>query len=176
MRYHQLTSEERYALSTLRKQGFSQAYIARALGRHRSTIGREIHRNARRDGGYRSFTASEMARGRRSRSRRNWHFTDRDWTLVNEKLEELWSPEQISGRLRQLGVLTISHETIYRYVWNDMLRGARCIASCAARASSGANAIAPMTAGDGWPASATSPNARRQPTTVRASAISRAIQ
>jgi transposase, IS30 family len=123
MRYHQLTSEERYALSTLRKQGFSQAYIARALGRHRSTIGREIQRNARRDGGYRPFTASEMARGRRSRSRRNWHFTERDWSLVNQKLEELWSPEQISGRLARLGVLTISHETIYRYVWDDRSRG-----------------------------------------------------
>jgi transposase, IS30 family len=123
MRYRQLTSEERYALSTLRKQGFSQAYIARALGRHRSTIGRELQRNTRKDGGYRACTAQERANGRRSRSRRNWHFTDQDWSVVNEKLEELWSPEQISGRLRRLGVLRISHETIYRYVWDDRSRG-----------------------------------------------------
>lgn len=123
MRYHQLTSEERYALSTLRKQGRSLAEIARALGRHRSTIGRELQRNARKDGGYRPFTASEVARGRRSRSRRNWHFTEADWCLVDQLLGELWSPEQISGRLRRFGVLTISHETIYRYVWNDRLRG-----------------------------------------------------
>ena len=32
---------------------------------------------------------------------------------------KLWSPEQISGRLRLLGLLSISHETIYRYVWKD---------------------------------------------------------
>ena len=33
-RYRQLTSEERHTLSTLRKQGYQQAAIARALGRH----------------------------------------------------------------------------------------------------------------------------------------------
>ncbi len=65
MRYHQLTSEERYALSTLRKQGWSVARIARALGRHRSTIGREIARNQRKDGGYRPRTAG-TARARRT--------------------------------------------------------------------------------------------------------------
>lgn len=123
MRYHQLTSEERYALSAFRKQGYNQSQIAKALGRHRSTICRELRRNSRKDGGYRPSTADDFARGRRSRSRRNWQFTDRDWALVREKLQELWSPEQISGRLKQKRLLHISHETIYRYVWNDMLRG-----------------------------------------------------
>ena len=45
-KYHQLTSEERYALSTLRKQGFTQGAMARALGRHPSTISRELRRNS----------------------------------------------------------------------------------------------------------------------------------
>ena len=123
MRYHQLTSEERYALSVLRKQGLNNCQIARELGRHRSTIGREIERNARKDGGYRPNKADEYARARRWRSRRNWHFTDQDFALVREKLLELWSPEQIAGRLRAQRKLRISHETIYRYVWNDWLRG-----------------------------------------------------
>lgn len=123
MKYHQLTSEERYALSALRKQGFNQSQIARALGRHRSTISREIKRNAREDGGYRPSTAQDYTNGRRSRSRRNWQFTEDDWGLVRQKLHEYWSPEQISGRFRRKRVLRISHETIYRYVWNDMLRG-----------------------------------------------------
>jgi IS30 family transposase len=109
MRYHQLTSEERYE--------------PRELSRHRSTIGREIQRNAREDGGYRPSTADDYARARRWRSRRNWHFTEQDFALVREKLLELWSPEQIAGRLREQGKLFISHETIYRYVWNDWLRG-----------------------------------------------------
>lgn len=123
MRYHQLTPEERYALSAFRKQGFNQSQIARALGRHRSTICRELQRNTRKDGGYRPSTAGERARGRRTRSRRNWQFTDQDWALVRECLQDLWSPEQIAGRLRKQRRLSISHETIYRYVWNDWLRG-----------------------------------------------------
>lgn len=123
MKYHQLTSEERYALSALRKQGLNQSQIARALGRHRSTISREIRRNERTKGCYRPFEADQATRGRRYRSRRNWRFTDSDLALVRSRLELLWSPEQISGRLRAERVLRISHETIYRYIWNDMLRG-----------------------------------------------------
>ena len=124
MRYHQLTSEERYALSTLRKQGLNQSQIARALGRHRSTISRELRRNARQKSTwYRPINAQEMTNGRRRRSRPNWRFTESDLALVRSKLELLWSPEQIAGRLRAEGLLRISHETIYRYIWNDMLRG-----------------------------------------------------
>jgi IS30 family transposase len=43
--------------------------------------------------------------------------------LVLECLGQLWSPEQISGRLRRLGLLSISHETIYRYIWADRAVG-----------------------------------------------------
>jgi transposase, IS30 family len=134
VRYHQLTSEERYALSALRRQGLSQAEIGRTLGRHPSTIGRELKRNSRKDGGYRPFTAGEMTRGRRGRSRRNWRFGEPEWALVLSRLARHWSPEQIAGRLRREKLLCISHETIYRYIWYDkrfggslylFLRGAR---------------------------------------------------
>ena len=47
-KYHQLTSGERYALSTLRRQGYTQGAMARALGRHPSTISRELSRTAAR--------------------------------------------------------------------------------------------------------------------------------
>ena len=121
--YHQLTSEERYALSALRKQGCSPARIARVLGRHRSTIYREVRRNSRKDGGYRPSTAHDFARWRRSRSRRNQRFTDADWDVVRDRLEQLWSPEQIAGRLRVDRVLSISHESIYLHIWSDKKRG-----------------------------------------------------
>jgi len=122
-KYHQLTSGERYELRALRRQGCSNAEIARALGRHRSTIGREIARNSRKDGGYRPYTADEMTRARRRRSRRNRRFTGPDWALVVARLQEEWSPEQISGRLALSGELRISHETIYRYVWDERRHG-----------------------------------------------------
>ena len=121
--YHQLTSEERYAIATLRKQGLVPAAIALALGRHRSTIYREIKRNRRKDGGYRWFTAGEKTRGRRSRSRRNQRFTPADWELVESWLREDFSPDQVSGWLLRFRLLSISHETIYRYVWDDRQRG-----------------------------------------------------
>jgi IS30 family transposase len=121
--YRQLTSEERYALSTLRKQGYGVRGIARALGRAPSTISREVGRNSRKDGGYRAFTADQRARARRSRSRRNQRIRAADWALVLTFLTQEWSPEQISGWLRTHGLLHISHESIYRHIWRDKRRG-----------------------------------------------------
>ena len=124
-RYRQLTSGERYALSALRKQGCNQAAIARALGRHRSTISREVRRNSkdRRGRAYRPDLADDYARWRRGRSRRNRRFEATDWALVQTSLKQQWSPEQISGWLRLKGRLSISHETIYRYIWEDRRSG-----------------------------------------------------
>ena len=45
MSYHQITREERYTISALRKQGYKTSRIATVLGRHRSSIYREIRRN-----------------------------------------------------------------------------------------------------------------------------------
>ena len=124
MRYHQLTSEERYMISALRKQGIHSAEIARNLGRHRSTICREVQRNsARWDGHYRPSIAVERTSGRRSRSRKKSQFRPNDWRQVLELLHQDWSPEQISGHLRAQRTLSISHETIYRRVKCDRRRG-----------------------------------------------------
>ena len=40
--YPQITAAERYTLGLLRRLGYTAAAIARVLGRHRSTIGREV--------------------------------------------------------------------------------------------------------------------------------------
>ena len=135
MTYRQLSPEERYMLAALRRQGLNQSEIARALGRHRSTVCREVRRNSTRaDGRYRAFTAQERTNGRRSRSRRNSRFSAEDFARVEELLRRQWSPEQVAGHLARSGLLSISHETIYRHVWRDKkdggalhthLRGAR---------------------------------------------------
>ena len=118
--YPQITAAERYTLGTLRRLGYTAAAIARILGRHRSTIGREVRRNATRyDGGYRPQLADGYARSRRSRSRRNQRFSAADWAQVHVRLRENWSPEQVAGRLRLAHQLRISHETIYRHIWAD---------------------------------------------------------
>src|SRR2546421_10188530 len=67
MLYRQITFAERYTLGLLRQRGLRPAAIARVLGRHRSTIGREVRRNqAHSDGTYRPPLADWYARGRRS--------------------------------------------------------------------------------------------------------------
>jgi IS30 family transposase len=126
MAYHQLSSEERYMIAALRHAHLNLSQIAKRIGRHRSTISREIRRNAaRHDGGYRAHGAIERTRARRSISRCNQHFSKQDLALVERKLREDWSPEQISGRLRDNGQLSISHETIYIHVWRDKEAGGR---------------------------------------------------
>jgi IS30 family transposase len=42
---------------------------------------------------------------------------------VDELLCRQWSPEQVAGYLRWQGLLSISHETIYRHVWRDKRQG-----------------------------------------------------
>jgi IS30 family transposase len=122
VQYHQITPAERYTLATLRKQvpALTVAEIARLMGRHRSTIGREIARNSsRRDGVYRSGHAGDETNRRRWRSGRNRRFVPADWTLVVRLLREGLSPEQISGRLRLERRLEISYESIYRFIRRD---------------------------------------------------------
>ena len=46
MKYRQLDGAERSALAALRMVGLKSAEIARELGRHRSTVSRELKRNA----------------------------------------------------------------------------------------------------------------------------------
>src|SRR5947208_9036241 len=124
MLYRQITSAERYTLGLLRQRGLSAAAIARVLGRHRSTIGREVRRNGTpRDGCYRPQLADWYACGRRSHSRRNQQFTAADWARIQGLLREDWSPEQVAGWLQRHRELAISHETIYRYVWADKRSG-----------------------------------------------------
>ena len=124
MKYHQLTSDERYTISLLRKEGYCPASIARILGRHRCTIGREIARNSCiYDGHYRHSKAQERTNGRRRSSRRGKHHTEAQYRIVNALLVLKWSPEQISGHLRRTGQFQISHETIYRHVWADQRNG-----------------------------------------------------
>ncbi len=120
----QITFAERYTLGLLRRQGLTPAAIARVLGRHRSTILREVRRNRKAsDGGYRPQVADWYANGRRSRSRRNRRFAPADLRRVRRLLERQWSPEQVAGYLGRRRLLRISHETIYRYIWTDKRQG-----------------------------------------------------
>ena len=45
------------------------------------------------------------------------------WAFVEERLGELWSPEQIGGRLKACGLPSASHEAIYQRIYADKRNG-----------------------------------------------------
>ncbi len=125
MTYAQITHEERYAISALRKLGYSSAAIARELQRAPSTISREVRRNAWRTDGrtYWVDKAQSYTNERRRVSRRNAQFTAEEWAFVEYWIREDWSPEQIVGWCQRFDLLAISHETIYRHIHTDRENG-----------------------------------------------------
>lgn len=116
MTYHHLSHEERYQISALLKAGLTQSQISVNLGRHKSTISREICRNSGLRG-YRPRQACLLAEDRALNSRNARQITQSDWLCVKKHLEDQWSPEQIAAEV------PISHETIYRHVYADKALG-----------------------------------------------------
>ena len=176
MRYHQITADERYTLAQLRMQQprLSSAEIARRMGRHPSTISRELRRNcARTDGAYRASQAQEKRNGRRSWARGWSKLTARQWMLVEDLLRRRFSPDQISGLLRNAGTLRVSHETIYRHIWSDKHAGGQLYLISASIPGAAGSAMPQTNAADEWPANATSPNVLPERTIEPSSDIGR---
>ena len=120
MTYHRLSTEERYEIAALRRQKLGVTEMARHLGRHRSTLYREVKRNQSvHDGHYRPTHAVEKASGRKRRSRRNWLYGPAEFAPIETLIRQRFSPEQIVGRRHLEGQLVMSHETIYRWIWAD---------------------------------------------------------
>jgi len=122
--YTHLTEIERYQIDTLRHCRISLEVIANRLGRHLSTIKRELRRNSGRRG-YRAQQAHGLACARlRSRAQANARRIDpRLWSRVRQYLTLRWSPEQIAGRLRLMEGMRLSHESIYTHVYADKRAG-----------------------------------------------------
>ena len=120
--YGQLDLDERIELSRHRDAGKAPSEIARIMGRHPSTIGRELRRNSLPKGGYRPASADRIALSRcRRRSRIECLSPLKEH--IDDHLAMGWSPEQISGRLRLEGFQhRVSHESIYRYIYRPKVR------------------------------------------------------
>ena len=131
MSYTHLTMDERNVIFRMRRQGYPQAEIARCLGRSPSTVGRELRRNVESDGRYFPCSAQAFANARRRAHIRRPKTGDKElMAWVEEKLCRRWSPEEIAGRLRTVGSKrlpgrTISHATVYRWIFGDPQRAER---------------------------------------------------
>jgi IS30 family transposase len=130
MSYSHLTPKERYVISHLKSAKFSLREIARRLGRHHSTISREIRRNGPKypGGVYWYYFIDPVVEKRRHRARS--HHRQNHLPLVQyveKKLRFDWPPEVIAQRLRiefpHDHRMRVSHETIYRWVFLDTKQG-----------------------------------------------------
>ena len=123
--YRHLTYAERCQIHATGKSGHSNGAIARQLGRDRTTVWREVRRNSGKRG-YRHGQAQGKAEGRRSAaSSVPRRMTPDLWRMVEERLAEGWSPEQISGRLRKEGHPMAGRQWIQRHVHADRRAGGR---------------------------------------------------
>jgi transposase, IS30 family len=119
-----VTLQQRYTIAVMLQQNYKQIEIARAIGKDKSVVSREIKRNCdKRSGEYR-FDLAERKRISRQREReRSSKLTD---SVVNEmiaKLENNWSPEQITNRCKKEGIEMVSHERIYQFIKEDKDNG-----------------------------------------------------
>jgi IS30 family transposase len=130
--YRHLTAEERDLLAVWKSQGLSNRAIAKKLGRHPATIGRELKRNAPpiNRGYYLSHKAQGRAEARWQAAVRRPRIRD-PWVrrYVVCQLRRGWSPELIAGRLKRLRPeRAFSHEAIYQWIYADARELIRCLA------------------------------------------------
>lgn len=116
--YKQLTYELRCQIYALKKTGMSQNKIAQQLSINQSTISRELSRNTGKRG-YRIKQAQALSDNRRLSACKAIKMTANLIALIDSRIEVEWSPEQISGWLREERNILVSHETIYLHIWSN---------------------------------------------------------
>ena len=121
--YQRLTREQRYTIESLSRQPCSQEFIARTIGVHSSSVGREFKRAGMDRQTYCHLTAQKDADTREWAGRT---IPPELLLAVEAKLRtDQWSPEQISGTFRKQGIGNVSHESIYQYIYRDKRAGGK---------------------------------------------------
>jgi len=126
MPYSHFTSDERDALQVLKAIGLEIDIIARFLGKHPSSLYREITRNTSH-GLYISGNAHKQAQQRRMLNRPSPVRQNKQlWKCVEKLLKNECSPDEIVGRIKlekQHPDWHISHETIYQHIYTEVKKG-----------------------------------------------------
>ena len=100
------------------RQGHNCTQIGLELARHRSSIARELKRNAS-SRGYRANAADVKAQARQSQRRNAKQFSPHHWASVEALVRLDISPQQITNRLMFEQGFRISCETIYQRILRD---------------------------------------------------------
>jgi transposase, IS30 family len=120
-KYSQLTLEQRYKIEALYNEGYSFSYIADRVGVHKSTINREMKRNVPKRGIgakiYLAEKANNKSANRHSSKPKAVKFTYELKLKCKALLEIKWSPELIAAHWKQNNIQGVSHETIYKLIW-----------------------------------------------------------
>ncbi|HAU0368126.1 TPA: IS30 family transposase [Legionella pneumophila] len=129
MGYKHLDYLKRCKIQALWKAGFSQQKIADEVGVHKSTISRELNRNitfVRTRLGYWDYKADyaqSFAEQRKKAKPKFIKFTEPIKVFVIEKIQDEWSPEQISGYAKRCSIFSLSHEWIYQFILKNKKQG-----------------------------------------------------
>lgn len=118
-----LSLEEREEIGIMFAQGKSYREIGKVLGRHHTTISREVDANAPpvRKGYYRAHKAQVRATERWIGSHKRPRLKNVPTRMyVMKKIKKGWSPEQVAGRIsKDCPGLAISYEAIYQYIYEE---------------------------------------------------------
>ncbi|WP_254884994.1 helix-turn-helix domain-containing protein [Salipiger sp. HF18] len=122
--HEELDLRERRRIEDLLNAKLPVSRIAAEIGRHRSTVYREIRRNwfsyecLPGYDGYYGGAAHQKATSRRARQRKLIRHPELRNQVV-ERIRNGWTPEQIANRLIHEGAtLRVCQETIYRYIYS----------------------------------------------------------
>ena len=120
----ELTISERLQIETLLNAGHKKSDIAKQLGRARSSIYNEINRNTSEEGNY-CHNFAQKKRDERRFNAKESILTEDNWTVVRSFIIQKWSPEQVSGWLRENPDqgFYVSDQWIYNYINDDRLNG-----------------------------------------------------
>lgn len=100
--------------------GYKQKEIAERIGRDKSVVSREMRRNAdNRNQVYKPELAQRKYEKRLKEKPKHIRFTAQVRQTVEAKLQQKLSPEQIAGVCSQEGLVCVSPERIYQYIWQD---------------------------------------------------------
>ena len=102
--------------------GVKAQAIAGEIGKHVSSIYRELKRNKSLKGLYLPIEADKQAKERKAKAHQRTRIPDEfiQKYIKDRIIQDQWTPEQISGRLKwEYPDHYVSHETIYQYIYNE---------------------------------------------------------